>query len=435
MADGIANGLQSLSLSSQNQAQNQGVSQQERGDVNRTGVKRKLFVGGLGWETHDDMLRKYFEQYGALAHCEVLYHRETGMHRGFGFVTFADEAAAIAAVEQRHHTINNKTAEVKFAVDRGDERLVTEAFEDKLAKQIFVGGIPKDTTPDELKEWAGNTFGHDKVISAIVVLDLVTKRPRGFGFVSFQTPEMVDQILQNATMDLENCPFRSDRYVQVKRARDRGPEQLRPTRRERGGGRKRGGRKRGGKNNEARLDVEGQWAQSQFFPGGMIPPSAYIAPYNSEMPQGTIMVPQQLDGVEVPTGSVPYMTYTPVPVMIPGQMNSPPQAPYPHMGSMFPMPTMPVQPGTWVPVAAPVGPTGAPVMMYPTPVREGEYVSVHYDDGEAPGQHEAAPVVTPDDFQQNYPKLASTQQSSKDTMPPNLQKAKPNAGSVPPVPT
>lgn len=81
----------------------------------------------------------------------------------------ADEAAAIAAVEQRHHTINNKTAEVKFAVDRGDDRLVTEAFEDKLAKQIFVGGLPKDTTPDELKEWAGNTFGHDNVISAIVV--------------------------------------------------------------------------------------------------------------------------------------------------------------------------------------------------------------------------------------------------------------------------
>ena len=51
----------------------------------------------------------------------------------------------------------------------GDDRLVTEAFEDKLAKQIFVGRLPHDATPDELKDWAQHLFGSEKAGSAIVV--------------------------------------------------------------------------------------------------------------------------------------------------------------------------------------------------------------------------------------------------------------------------
>lgn len=130
---------------------------------------RKLFVGGLGWETNRSQLHAYFSQFGPLVHEEVMYNRDTGVPRGFGFVTFADENDAAAAVAKRHHQINHKTAEIKYAVKKGDDRLVTEPFNDKLQRQVFVGGLPRDATPDEVKEWAAALFGEDKVVSAIVV--------------------------------------------------------------------------------------------------------------------------------------------------------------------------------------------------------------------------------------------------------------------------
>jgi len=182
---------------------------------------RKLFVGGLGWDTHQSHLDSYFSQFGSVVHAEVMCNRDTGVSRGFGFVTFADGAAAEAANSQRHHRIHNKTAEIKFAVQRGDTKLVTQTMEEKLAKQVFVGRLPKDASPDELKEWAQKVFGVEAVTSAIVVLDLKTKLPRGFGFVSFHSAELAEKALYTAQAP-EVCEFRDGYRVQVKRAHDRG---------------------------------------------------------------------------------------------------------------------------------------------------------------------------------------------------------------------
>jgi len=180
---------------------------------------RKLFVGGLGWDTHQQPLHDYFSHFGEVARAQVMYNRDTGVPRGFGFVTFVDEGGAQKAASQRHHRINHKTVEVKFAVKRGDDRLVSEAFVDKLARQVFVGGLPRDATPDELKEWAQKLFGKENVVSAILVLDLPTRKPRGFGFVSFKSPEMVNTSLSMVPAD---CEFRADGHqVQVKRAKPR----------------------------------------------------------------------------------------------------------------------------------------------------------------------------------------------------------------------
>jgi RNA recognition motif-containing protein len=62
-------------------------------------MSKKLFVGGLSWDTNDQGLRAAFEQYGEVTEATVISDRETGRSRGFGFVTFADDQAGIAAIE------------------------------------------------------------------------------------------------------------------------------------------------------------------------------------------------------------------------------------------------------------------------------------------------------------------------------------------------
>lgn len=59
---------------------------------------KKLFVGGLAWATTSEGLRKTFEPYGEVTEAKVITERDTGRSRGFGFVTFTDDAAADAAV-------------------------------------------------------------------------------------------------------------------------------------------------------------------------------------------------------------------------------------------------------------------------------------------------------------------------------------------------
>ena len=59
----------------------------------------KVFVGGLAWATTSEGLRAAFEQCGTITECKVVDDRETGRSRGFGFVTFADDASCKRAIE------------------------------------------------------------------------------------------------------------------------------------------------------------------------------------------------------------------------------------------------------------------------------------------------------------------------------------------------
>ncbi|KAJ1583262.1 hypothetical protein NDA11_002061 [Ustilago hordei] len=58
----------------------------------------KVYVGNLSWNTTDDSLAHAFSAYGQLTDYIVMKDRETGRSRGFGFVTFATQGEADAAI-------------------------------------------------------------------------------------------------------------------------------------------------------------------------------------------------------------------------------------------------------------------------------------------------------------------------------------------------
>jgi cold-inducible RNA-binding protein len=81
----------------------------------------------------------------------------------------------------------------------------------KMAKKLFVGGIPWATTSDDLKELFSQ---HGTVASATVITDKMTGRSRGFAFVEFENDAEADA----ATEALNNKEY-NGRTLVVKEAR------------------------------------------------------------------------------------------------------------------------------------------------------------------------------------------------------------------------
>jgi len=114
--------------------------------------------------------------------------RATGASRGFGFVTFSDPASVDKVLSQ-DCTWEGRKLDCKIAVPRDSG---AGGVPIQRIRKIFVGGLTSTLTAEDLKEHFGQ-FG--TVVNAIVMLDPVTQRSRGFGFVTFDTEEAVDSVL------------------------------------------------------------------------------------------------------------------------------------------------------------------------------------------------------------------------------------------------
>ncbi|KAK2096757.1 hypothetical protein P7K49_025791 [Saguinus oedipus] len=83
---------------------------------------RKLFIGGLSFETTDESLRSHSEQWGTLTDCVVMRDPNTKCSRGFGFVTYATVEEVDAAMNARPHKVDGRVVEAKSAVSKEDSQ-------------------------------------------------------------------------------------------------------------------------------------------------------------------------------------------------------------------------------------------------------------------------------------------------------------------------
>ncbi|KAK3006786.1 hypothetical protein RJ639_017205 [Escallonia herrerae] len=189
---------------------------------------RKLFIGGLPRETTEEALMLHFNQYGVVQDCQVIKDRVTGKGRGFGFVTFKDPSMADRVLCDLHNILG-KRVEVKLAIPKG-ERPQKQYYQGCLNslqqhkngvcmntcigsseynKKIFVGGLPPSLKEEEFKNYF-QKFG--TVVDACFIYDKQNNRPRGFGFVTFDSQEAVEKALHGGYHEL------NEKTVEVKRA-------------------------------------------------------------------------------------------------------------------------------------------------------------------------------------------------------------------------
>ncbi len=80
---------------------------------------KRIFVGGLSWNTDDNGLRDAFATHGSVEDSKVITDRNTGRSRGFGFVTFSTEEEAQGAIETMNGTeLDGRTLNVNVARER-----------------------------------------------------------------------------------------------------------------------------------------------------------------------------------------------------------------------------------------------------------------------------------------------------------------------------
>ncbi|MCL2244447.1 MAG: RNA-binding protein [Treponema sp.] len=61
-------------------------------------MAKKLYVGNLSYNTTEDGLRNLFSGFGAVASVKIIFDRETGNSKGFGFIEMSGDDEAVAAI-------------------------------------------------------------------------------------------------------------------------------------------------------------------------------------------------------------------------------------------------------------------------------------------------------------------------------------------------
>ncbi|XP_063057120.1 DAZ-associated protein 1 isoform X2 [Engraulis encrasicolus] len=190
----------------------------------------KLFVGGLDWSTTQETLRNYFSQYGEVVDCVIMKDKSTNQSRGFGFVKFKDPNCVRTVLETKPHNLDGRNIDPKPCTPRGMQPEKTRTKEgwkagksdSNKSKKIFVGGIPHNCGEPELRDYF-NRFG--VVTEVVMIYDAEKQRPRGFGFITFEAEQSVDQAVNMHFHDIMG------KKVEVKKAEPRdskapGPGQI-----------------------------------------------------------------------------------------------------------------------------------------------------------------------------------------------------------------
>ncbi|KPM34045.1 Polyadenylate-binding protein, cytoplasmic and nuclear [Neonectria ditissima] len=191
----------------------------QRDPALRKNGQGNVFIKNLDVAIDNKALHDTFAAFGNILSCKVAQD-ETGASKGYGFVHYETDEAALQAIKHVNGMLlNEKKVYVGHHIPKKDRQ---SKFEEMKANftNVYVKNIQADVTDDDFRELF-ERFGD--VTSSSLARDQEGKS-RGFGFVNFTTHEAA----YKAVDDLNNKDFRGqDLYVGRAQKKHEREEELR----------------------------------------------------------------------------------------------------------------------------------------------------------------------------------------------------------------
>ncbi|CAN1353832.1 Polyadenylate-binding protein RBP45B [Linum perenne] len=167
---------------------------------------RTLWIGDLQYWMDENYLLSCFSQTGEVASVKVIRNKQSGQTEGYGFMEMISHAAA-ERILQTYNGTPMPNGEQNFRLNWASYG-AGEKRDDGPEYTIFVGDLAADVTDYMLQE----TFRvhYPSVKGAKVVIDRLTGRTKGYGFVRFN-----DEGEQMRAMTEMNGAFCSSRPMRI----------------------------------------------------------------------------------------------------------------------------------------------------------------------------------------------------------------------------
>ncbi|CAF0907535.1 unnamed protein product [Didymodactylos carnosus] len=197
--------------------------------------ERKLFVGGLTWDTTNEDLRDYFQNFGQIMDISIKHDPATGRSRGFAFLVFDSKEVVEKILSQNDHFVKGRKVDPKSARRRLPPTSVTNAvnpspYNSIMTQQatdnmnnnsntfnqynnnrkVFIGGLDPNFPDGELRTYFSQ-FG--KIEEIDLPYDKEKNERRPFCFISFETEQAAQDVLRIQRHSI------GDITVDVKRAK------------------------------------------------------------------------------------------------------------------------------------------------------------------------------------------------------------------------
>jgi len=166
------------------------------GDTTPKEDDRKIFIGGLSYNTVESDLKEYFTEFGEVENVNLKKDPMTLRSRGFAFVLFSSVEAVDKVIDAGQHTIKGKTCEPKRAKTRSGK--------------VFVGGLNSDISDEDVRNHFSQ-FG--KILDIEMPFDKQKGQRKGFCFIVYEAMDTVKAVLKNSSEATIN-----GKKVDIKRA-------------------------------------------------------------------------------------------------------------------------------------------------------------------------------------------------------------------------